>query len=357
MERREMLQAISAIAVLGPQAPAAHNQVPAAAGPAPARVDVHAHYLPPPYQQALQDAGLSVDRGMPLPGWTVEAHLAAMTERGITSSLLSVSSPGLDFLDAATAVRVARQVNEAGAQLAHDHPGKFGFLALLPLPDMRAALAEMAHALDVLGADGVALETNSHGRYWGDPAFAPLFDELERRKAVVFLHPTAPACFEQVGMGFPAPLIEFPFDTARAVVSLIFSETLKRRPSIRVILAHGGGALPILLGRIASVAEAPFVHPRPAGAGAEVLDQVSRLYFDLALCASPLNFQALLQITSVAHVVFGTDYPFAPAPSITGNTKRYESLLADLSPEHRRMIEYANAAELFPRLQRYLAAG
>jgi predicted TIM-barrel fold metal-dependent hydrolase len=138
------------------------------------------------------------------------------------------------------------------------------------------------------------------------------------------------------------------------VVDLIFNGTLRRFPNIRVVLSHGGGALPILLSRIAMVADAPFVHPRPQQGGAEVIEEVRKLYFDLALSASPLNVRALLEITSVSHLLFGTDYPFAPPPAIAGNTARYEVELAKMSPDHRRMIEYDNAADLFPRLKQFL---
>lgn len=322
-----------------------------------ARIDVHAHYLPAPYQRALQSAGLAkADGGMPIPEWSVEAHLAAMSARGITTSMLSVSSPGLHFLDAGAAARLARDINEIGAGLCRDHPGRFGFFATLPTGDITASLAEAGHALDVLQADGIVLETNLKGQYLGDERFLPLLKELDRRGAVVFLHPTSPACLEQIGMGFPAPLIEFPFDTTRTLVSLLFSGTLKRCPNVRLILSHGGGALPILVSRIASVAEAPFVHPRPEGGGAEVLESVRQLYFDLALAATPANLQALLEITSLSHVLYGTDYPFAPPPAIGLNDGRYAALLAKLAPEQRDMLEYRNAAALFPRLKRFLAA-
>jgi predicted TIM-barrel fold metal-dependent hydrolase len=239
-------------------------------------------------------------------------------------------------------------VNEEGAGLARDHEGKFGYFACLPLPDIAASLAELDYAYDHLQADGVCLETNAKGLYLGDPTFTPLFDALERRQAVLFLHPTSPACFEQIGMGFPAPLLEFPFDTARTVISLIFSGVLKTRPNIRVILSHGGGALPMLASRAAMVAQTPLVSPRPEGGSAEVMAEVRRLYFDLALSASPVTLNALLQLTDPSHIMFGTDYPFAPPPAIAGNTAAFDELMAGLSPELQRMINVENAHLLFP---------
>jgi predicted TIM-barrel fold metal-dependent hydrolase len=324
---------------------------------APGRIDVHSHYLPAPYQKALLDAGMrTADGGFPVPGWSAEDHLRSMARRGVACSMLSISSPHVQFLDAARAARLAREVNEAGAQLCSDHPGKFGVLAVLPLPDVAASLAELAYACDRLGVDGVGLETNARGLYLGDPAFAPLFDELERRKATVFLHPTSPACFEQIGMGFPAPMIEFPFDTARTVTSLLYNSTLVSRPNIKVILSHGGGALPLLVSRIAGLAQMPIVTPRPEKGAAEVLEQVRRLYFDLALSANPATLGALLQVTDHAHILFGTDFPWAPAPAIDGNTASFGKLMDGLTAEQRRMVEYRNAAELFPRLKAWLTS-
>ena len=357
MLRRTILKILAASGAIGMTASSqASSPLPEQACPC-GRIDVHSHYLPPPYRRALQDAGLvRLDGGMPVPAWSAEAHLQMMQAHGISTSVLSVSSPGLHFLDKQQAVRVAREVNESGAGLAKDHAGKFGFFTAVPLPDVPGALAEIIYAFDHLGADGVCLETNASGLYLGDPAFAPIFDELDRRHAVVFLHPTSPACLDRIGMGYPAPLLEFPFDTARSAVSLIFAGVFKRRPNIRVILSHGGGALPILVSRIAMVAQTPLVSPRPENGAAEVMEQVRRLYFDLALSATPLTLNALLQITDLSHILFGTDYPFAPPPAIDANTAGFGKLMDSLSPDQRRMVDYANAADLFPRLKEFLTS-
>ncbi len=353
--RRAVLQALTCSAIAATAAPASAAEPSCAAGCSHARTDVHCHYLPAPYKSAMAEAGLQrVDGGMPIPSWSAENHLAMMQARGITTSILSVSSPGLQFLDNQGKVRVARAINEVGAQLSHDHPGQFGFFAILPIPDIPASLAELAYAFDHLQADGVVMETNSRGIYLGDPSFASIFEELNRRRAVLYLHPTSPQCLDQIGMGFPGPMIEFPFDTARTAVSLIFNATLKNCPDIKVILSHGGGALPGMLSRVALIADAPFLSPRPQGGSAEVIEQVRKLYFDLALAASPVNFQALLQITDASHILYGTDYPFAAPPVLSANNASYEAILAGLSPEHRRMIEYRNAAELFPRLSAFI---
>jgi predicted TIM-barrel fold metal-dependent hydrolase len=319
------------------------------------RVDVHAHFLPDSYQKALTAAGIrQADGGIPIPTWSAEAHLAMMAQYNIATSILSISSPGLQFVAADRRAALARAVNEEGAALRKDHPEKFGFFASLPVTDMPAALVELDHAFDILGADGIVLETNSAGRYLGDASFTPLFERLHARQAVLYLHPTSPACFEQIGMGFPAPMIEFPFETVRTVTSLIFNGVLRRFPDVKVILSHGGGALPSLASRLALIAAAPFVHPRPEGGGAEVAEDVRRLYFDLALSATPLTFDALLKITSISHIMFGTDFPFATPPAIAGNTKGFDAIMAGLTDQERRLVAYGNAATLFPRLRAFL---
>lgn len=359
MMRRTLLSLAAGAAVGGLTASASAAQsltgkTPCGCG----RVDVHAHYLPEPYRKALSDAGLTrVDGGVPIPSWSAADHLATMETLGVAVSMLSISSPGLHFLQGGEVSRLARSVNEAGAQIVADNPTRFGLLAALPLPDVAASLAEIDYAFDELGVDGVALETNAKGLYLGDPTFLPVFDALERRKAVVFLHPTSPECLSQIGMGFPGPLIEFPFDTARTAVSVIFSGVLRQRPNIKVILPHGGGALPGLLSRIAMVSETPFISPRPEGGAEEVLEQVRRLYFDLALAATPQNLAALLAVTDISHILFGTDYPFAPPPALASNTDGFNKLMDGLSPAARKMVESDNAAGLFPRLAAFLREG
>lgn len=214
-------------------------------------IDLHSHFLTPSYVEAARSAGHTSPDGMPgWPDWDPARHLALMDECGITTSLLSVSSPGTHFGDDRAARRLSREVNEAGASLRADHPDRFGHLASLPLPDVDGALAEAVHALDELGSDGVTVETNANGRYLGDPAFAPLWAELDRRRAVVLVHPTSPPHAAEVTAGRPRPMLEFVFDTARSYTDLMLSGTLTRFPGVRWIATHCGGALPALADRI-----------------------------------------------------------------------------------------------------------
>ena len=207
-----------------------------------------------------------------------------MGRAGIDAAVLSVSSPGIHFGDDQAARTLAREVNDAGAQIVRDHPGQFGLFAALPLPDTDGALAEIGYAFDTLGAAGVIVETNAHGVYLGDQRLEPVFAELVRRRATVMLHPTSPPCWQQTALGRPRPMIEFIFDTARAVTDLILAGTLIRHPAMSVIVPHGGGALPLLADRIKAFmfASPPHGAPEP-----DPVAQLHHLYYDLAGNAFP----------------------------------------------------------------------
>jgi predicted TIM-barrel fold metal-dependent hydrolase len=324
---------------------------PPAAGCACGRIDVHAHFLPECYLAALKTAGMeTLDGGFPIPAWSGEAAVAMMDRRGIETAMISLSSPSTHFLPVDQKPRLVREVNEAGAALVREHPGRFGFFASLPLPDAAAALAEIAHAFDRLGADGVVLETNINGEYLGSSRFAPVFDELERRGAVVFLHPTSPACFEALGLGRPAPLLEFPLDTTRTVVDLIYARTLQTRPNIKVIVPHGGAALPALVARIAAFANLPIIERRPASEQ-EVFETLERLYYDVALSAHPIPLAGLRRLAPISQILFGSDWPFSPEPAVARTIGQLEAS-TELSPSDAVAIARENAERLFPRLAR-----
>jgi 6-methylsalicylate decarboxylase len=309
------------------------------------RVDVHAHYLPPAYYDALRDAGVTaLDGGIPVPKWRVEDSLAMMDRHDIATQMLSVSSPSVNFIAGDKAARLARAVNEAGADYVRAHPSRFGLFATLPMEDVAASRAEIAHAFDRLGADGVAMMTNTGGVYLGDKRYDRVFDELNERKAVVFLHPTSPACFEALALGRPAPVIEFPFDTTRAAVNLVFSGTTKRCPEIKFILPHAGGTLPFLVQRIVGANRLVSSGMDPADALAEM----RRFYCDTAGSANVHAIPALRQLIPVTQILFGSDFPFTPEPAI----ERFVAFLdssALFDAEDRIAIARANAIKLFPR--------
>ncbi len=205
---------------------------PAGAPPLQGAIDVHAHFFTARLRAAMEDAGITQPDGMPaIPDWDPKSALRHMDEVGIQTAMLSVSSPGIDFGTPDAVRELARNVNDEGAELVRAHPGRFGLMASLPLPDLPASLAEAERALDDLGADGIALHTHYQGHYLGDPLYEPLMELLDERRAVVFLHPTSPQCWQDTSLGYPRPMIEFPFDTTRAVAHLILSGTLRRHPT------------------------------------------------------------------------------------------------------------------------------
>lgn len=313
--------------------------------PAPATIDVHAHFLPPVYRDALAKAGLkTLDGGIPVPDWSPERALAIMDEIGVAGAVLSVSSPHVSFLPHGEAAALCRQVNDYAADLCARHPGRFGAYAILPLPEMAASLAELDRALDELKLDGVALPTQAEGAYLGDARFEPLLDALNARGATVFIHPTAPACFEAFGLELPAPMIEFPFDTTRTVASLLFSGALERHRNIRFILPHAGGTLPFLGTRIAGVGSLPVLGAR-AKAPPETLAALARLHYDTALASAPHQIAALRAIAPVSQIVYGTDFPFAPESVLRAGEAQFQAI--PFTPEEREQVRSGNARRLF----------
>ena len=309
------------------------------------RIDVHHHILPPDYVVEVggDRIGALILAGK-VPEWTPETSIEAMDRNGIATAITSISAPGLWFGDDAQARRLARHCNDYAAEIRTSHPNRFGVFASLPLPDVDASLAEIAYALDGLQADGIGLLTSYGDRYPGDPAFAPVFDELDRRGAVVYFHPTnAPCstCLPEI----PAATLDFPFDTTRAVVSLLFSGTFTRCPSIRFIFSHAGGTVPFLAERIARLAVRPeYKDTLPNG----VLPELARLYYDTALSANELSFASLLKLVAPDHVLFGSDFPFAPESTMTATVNGLAEL--GLSETVLRGIERENALALFPRV-------
>lgn len=308
-------------------------------------IDVHHHILPPDYVEVVGD-----DRIGPLilagrtPEWTPEMSIEAMDRNGIRTAVTSVSAPGLWFGDGAETVSLCRTCNDYAAEIARAHPGRFGMFASLPLPDVDASLAEIARAFDELGADGIGLLTSYGDRYPGDPGFAPVFDELERRRAVVYFHPTNAPC-SQCQPEIPAATLDFPFDTTRAVVSLLFGGTFARCRGIRFIFSHAGGTVPFLAERIGRLANLPRFKERvPDG----VLPELARLYFDTALSANRLAFASLLELVAADHVLFGSDYPFAPEATMAGSVKALRDMGLDAGV--LRGIERGNALALMPGL-------
>ncbi len=313
----------------------------------PHRIDTHHHLYPPAYiaktgEVLKHTTHAFYDR---LTKWQPSQAIEAMDKAGIAVSVLSVATPSVWLGDAGSSRVFAREVNEAAAEMQQRHKGRFGHFAALPLPDTVGCLQEIEFAYEELAADGIALTTNYADKYPGDEAFAPVFDELNRRKAVVYFHPTAASFAFNVIPNIPPPTIEFPFDTTRAIVSLLFGGTFHRCPDIKWIFSHGGGALGMIANRLAGLAKnRPELNARvPNG----VMHELRRLYVDVVGVTTPGALRAVLDVLPMSHLLYGSDYPFwAPEATIKGLAE-LKLAAADL-----RAIERDNALKLMPRLAR-----
>lgn len=304
------------------------------------RIDAHTHVIPQAYVDAIPMPG----GNLPKPPVVTLDGLEAMMERyAIDKAVVCVGPPGTFFGDQSQSNELARLINEEMATIRRGNPEKFATLGQLPLPDIDAALGELAHMLDVLELDGLIMTTHVAGTYIGDPSLEPLYAELDRRAAYVFVHPTIPS--NGVPLGHPAWLYEFPADTTRAVANLIYGGVFERYPSIRWQLAHLGGTAPFLAHRIASLAERmpPMAEAAPAGA----LTYLSRLHYDTGLSNHEIPYRATTSVVAPERIVFGTDWPYLALPDQPGDPAPG---LSFLSADERAALDGSNIATLVPRL-------
>jgi predicted TIM-barrel fold metal-dependent hydrolase len=308
-------------------------------------IDVHHHPIPPFYLAENRER-IAGSRGGEITRawleWTPERSLEAMDAHNVALSILSLTTPGLWFGDVDSARSTARRFNEYSAELAQGYPDRFGFFAAIPLPDSEGSLREIAHAMDVLGADGVGLLSSYDDRWLGDPAYTPVFEELNRRKATVFIHPTAPACCQTLMPGIATPMLEVPHDTARTVVSMLFSGTLTRFQDIRFILCHAGGTLPAMARRISLYASRAMTDQVPRG----VEHELRRLYYDIAVSGYRPAIAALTSLVPVSQILFGSDHPFRPLAESAGPLSELGFSAAEL-----QAIGWDNALRVLPRLR------
>jgi 6-methylsalicylate decarboxylase len=307
---------------------------------APHRIDVHHHLSPPTHIEALRGAKLGTP---PTYNWSVQKSLEDMDKAGVATSITSVTTPAVSFLDSDNARRVARECNEYAARLMTDHRGRFGIFATLPLPHVDASLQEIAFALDTLRADGICLMTNYGDKWLGAPEFAPVMAELNRRGAVVYTHPGAANCCRNLVPDIPDQIIEFGTDTTRTIANLVFSGTTVRFPDIRFIFSHAGGTMPFLVERLQLL---PSISPKlkQNWDAARVTAQLTRYHYDTAQSAHPGALSSLMRLVSVSQIVFGTDFPFRTS------IDHVQGLAAYYSGADLRAIERDNAVKLMPRL-------
>ncbi len=311
----------------------------------PHRLDVHAHMAPDFWRRAQTDAGHVPTSGARIE-WTPQLALEMMDAHGIAAAILSISYPGVHFGDEQAAATLARRCNEFGAELAERFRGRFGGFAVLPLPNVHGALAELEFALDALRLDGVVLLASYAGRFLGDPHFDPVLAALDERRAAVLVHPGMHSTSRELGMVWPGFMLEFVIDTSRAAMNLLFSGTLERYPNIRFILAHGGGVIPYVAWRLSL---APMISPLiPQWSQDKILAGLRRFWYDTALCATRHALPSLLEVATSERVLFGSDWPYAPA-KITDLSIAGLRDAPTVSDALRAGIERENALKLFQR--------
>ncbi|HEY1260407.1 MAG TPA: amidohydrolase family protein [Stellaceae bacterium] len=344
--RRRLL---AGLAALGAGAALPAERLWAQAAPAKTRlIDIHHHYYPPEIIDGWQGYVTRHGGGNLSPRvahWTPQSSLDEMDKNGVAMSVLSLASiPGVWFgLDAAGMRKIARTCNDYAAKMEQDHPGRYARFACLPMPDVEGSLKEIEYAFDTLKADGINLSTSFGDRWPGDPLYKPVFEELNRRKAIVFFHPYAPYCCAGLNDATPGGVLENPYDSGRAITSLLFSGTLARLRDIRWIFCHGGGPMPMLAGRVEYFAglRKDLHEFAPDG----VLAELQRLHYDTANAAWPISLASLLKMVAPSQVLFGTDFPYVPTAMQSAALDK-----SGLSSHALAAIRSDNAAHLIPRL-------
>jgi predicted TIM-barrel fold metal-dependent hydrolase len=309
----------------------------------PHRIDVHHHVTPPSWLDALRKAKLA---NLPRDNWSVQKSLDDMDKAGIATSMCSPTTPQLNFLDTdkEASARIARESNEYTKKLMSDHPGRFGLFAMLPLPHIDESLKEIAYSFDTLKADGVGVMTNYGDKWLGYPQFAPVWEELNRRKATVYTHPTTANCCLNLVQGLPESAIEWGTDTTRSIVNLIFSGTSLHYKDINWIFSHGGGALTSFAERfqIQMVSTPPYKDKFTR----EMVDgELRRFYYDTAQVSNAVTIGALAKLVPISQIVYGTDFPYR-----TG-LEHVKGLSAAFSGADLLAIERENALRIIPRLK------
>jgi 6-methylsalicylate decarboxylase len=333
LARREFLLALAAAAAVKAQAPATR----------PYRIDVHHHFFPPEYVTAIGPTLAAA-----FPPWTTAQSLDVMNRANVEKSLLSLSLPGV-WLGTGTAAdiqqarRLARIVNDYGAQMVRDNPTRFGLFATLPMPDPEGSLREIEYAYGTLKAEGIGLMTSYNDKWLGDVAFAPVWEDLNRRRAVIYTHPLSPDCCGAKGnlnYGLGPGAIEWATDTTRTAASLLFSGSASKYPNIRWILSHGGGTLPFLLSRLVrEEATGKNMNQRlPRG----LMYEIRKFYYDTAQANTPIPLAALLEMVPSSQLLYGSDYPYRTFDELNAGLGSYRGFTSN----DLRAIERDNAVRL-----------
>lgn len=329
------------------------------------RVDIHAHSLVPAYKEALAAAGITAFHRIPVPEWSPELALEFMGQHDIALQFLSVSDPGVSFVeDDGEANQLARRVNDQVSEVVRERPRRFGAFGVVNLRDVAGAVEEAKRCLDTLKMDGVGLLSSAEGRFVGDPANAPLLDLLNARRAWVMVHPTQPLDSDKPAYSMPDFVAEYPFDTSRAIISLMFNGAFAKWPNIRWHFAHGGGCVPMLRSRLTTMAANAKVFGGFLGlpAGSASLTESSPrkilrgLNYDTALIADPPELKAVSSMSGPKRMFFGSDWPFSERTFDPAVLDPAPALSDVFSKKHRHMIDRFNARRSLPRAKRSVPA-
>ena len=283
-------------------------------------IDIHHHFGPPEWCSFLASRKLLLNVW---DGWTPAKSIAELDKAGVATAMTSITYPGIwlgkDVASVEDTRTLARTCNDYGAKMRADFPRRFGLFAVLPLPDVEGSLKEIEYVFDTLKADGVGVLTSYGDKWLGDTAFTPVFQELNRRKAVVFTHANVPSCCTRGGSGTQRYLvpgvnnnvIEYGTDTTRAIMSLIVINAADLYPNIRFSFSHGGGTMPYLIERILGRTEmASLTDPSRPNAR---LRQLRQFYYDTANANNVVSMTALKEVVGVSQIMFGTDFPYEGA--------------------------------------------
>jgi len=338
LSRRELL---AGGAALGVTAAAGGLAMPALAQAKPHRIDVHHHIVPPTWLAAMDIIGRTDPR---LATWSPQKTIEDMDKGGVAVSMTSPTTPQVTGIGKAAAIKIARQSNEYAKKLEVDHPGRFGTFAMLPLPHIDESLKEIEYAFDTLKVDGVGCMTSYGDKWLGYAQFDPIWQELNRRKATVYTHPTGANCCVNLVQGISEAAIEFGTDTTRTIASLIFSGMSQKYKDINWIWSHGGGALTAFAERfqIQMVTTPPYAGKFTR----EIVDgELKRFYYDTAQISNAVTLGALAQLVPVSQIVFGTDFPYRTAAD------HAKGVASHFKGDDLMKVDRDNALRLIPRLK------
>ena len=330
LSRRGFLAGATALTATGVQAQTA-----------PHRIDVHHHIVAPAWLDAVKRARLD---NPPMSNWTPQRSIEDMDKAGTATAITSPTTPQVGFLPASDAARIARESNEYAKRLMADFPNRFGVFAMLPMPYIDESLKEIEYAFDTLHVDGIGMMTSYGDKWLGYPQFAPVFDELDRRKATVYTHPTTANCCVNLVQGIGDATVEYGADTTRTIANLIFSGAAQRYANINFIFSHGGGVLTAVAERLQI--QMVTTPPYKGKFTRDIVDgQLRRFYYDTAQVANAVTIDALAKLVPTSQIVFGTDYPYR-----TGS-EQVEGLVGRFGAGDLKAIDRDNALRILPRLR------